>query len=253
MQRYKLITMFDGTQYSGWQVQPNHPTIQAQLQRAFAMILGYPVHVTGCGRTDAGVHAKAHVSHVTLNEEIDSLRVLFKLGGLLPKDIQVISIEKVGMDFHARYHARKKTYAYHLHLDRSISPFKRLYCHHVRAKLDLDRMQTAASYLVGTHDFTSFAHQARQGCARYAPVKTIYRAEFIQEEGGAVFEICGSGFLHKMVRNIVGTLIDVGKGKMTLTEFQELLTIKDRRKAGKTAPPQGLFLKEVLYDESTSS
>ncbi|MDN3505220.1 MAG: tRNA pseudouridine(38-40) synthase TruA [Rhabdochlamydiaceae bacterium] len=247
MIRYKLITVFDGTNYSGWQVQPNNNTIQAELQKAFAIALNQKVHVTGCGRTDAGVHAKGHVSHVTLDEKVDSGKLLYKLAGLLPSDIRVISLEEMSIDFHARYGAHSKTYHYHLHLSRHLSPFQRHYCHQVFADVDLDLMQKAASMFVGEHDFTSFAHQASQGCAKHAPVKTIYKSHFIEVEEGAIFEVQGSGFLHKMVRNMVGTLIDIGRGKIEFEKLSKIMEGKDRRLAGKTAPPQGLFLMEVQY------
>ena len=247
MQRYKLVTTFDGTRYAGWQVQPNAPTVQGEIEKAFAILLGQKVHVSGCGRTDSGVHARAHVSHVTLDEPIDSGKMLFKLGGLLPNDIRVLSMEPVEMEFHARYGTKNKTYHYYLHTDRFLSPFKRHYCYHVRAELDVEKMKRGAKILEGEHDFTAFAHQASQGCAKTAPVKTIYRAQFIEEEGGLRFEVCGSGFLHKMVRNMVGTLVDIGRGKIALEDLEGILASKDRSKAGKTAPSQGLFLAEVIY------
>jgi len=247
MIRYKLITAFDGTNYSGWQIQPNNNTIQAELQRAFAIALNQKVHVTGCGRTDAGVHAKAHASHVTVDEEVDTGKLLYKLAALLPADIRVLSIELMTMDFHARYGAYSKTYHYHLHLSRHLSPFKRHYCHQVFADVNLDLMQKAAKMFEGEHDFTSFAHQASHGCAKYAPVKTIYKSQLIEADEGVIYEVQGSGFLHKMVRNMVGTLIDIGRGKIEFENLAKIMAAKDRRLAGKTAPPQGLFLVEVQY------
>ena len=250
MQRYKLTTTFDGTQYVGWQVQPNGPTIQGELQKAFATILGYKVHVTGCGRTDSGVHAKGHIAHTTLDEPIDQGKILFKLAGILPKDIRVLSMEPVEMDFHARYGAKSKTYRYYMHLDRYLSPFKRHYCHHVHAPVDIELMRKGAEMFVGEHDFTSFAHQASHGCAKHAPVKKIFEAGIFEDGDGAYFQVKGSGFLHKMVRNMVGTLIDIGRKKIPLEELPRIMEAKDRRLAGKTAPAKGLFLIEVDYGSS---
>jgi tRNA pseudouridine38-40 synthase len=247
MQRYKMILAFDGTNFAGWQIQPGARTVQGELQKALATLLCQRIHVTGSSRTDSGVHAKSHVSHFTLDDKIDVVQLRYKLSHILPKDICLYSLEEVSMDFHARYKAVKKTYHYHMHLSPFLPPFQRLYTYHIKMPLNIEKMKEAAKIFEGEHNFSSFAHKADQGCAKSAPVKTIYRSEIIETEGGLCFIITGSGFLHKMVRNIVGTLIDVGRGKIPLEELKNILDAQDRRKAGKTAPPHGLFLYLVEY------
>ena len=251
MQRYKLTLAFDGTNFSGWQIQPGARTVQGEVQKALGTLYGVRIHVTGSSRTDSGVHARAHISHFTLDEKVDVVQLQYKLSHILPKDISLKSLEEVDMGFHARYRAVKKTYHYRMHLAPFLPPFERLYTYHIKMPLDVGKMEEAARIFEGEHDFSSFAHKATEGCAKTSPVKKIYRSQIVREEGGICFIIEGSGFLHKMVRNIVGTLIDVGRGKIPLEELKAILDCKDRRKAGKTAPPQGLFLNNVDYPKSS--
>ena len=166
------------------------------------------------------------------------------LNGLLPHDIRIVNIETVPDDFHARYSAIGKTYHYHLHLDRIINPFKRFYSTHVLHEVDLSLLKTACTFFIGTHDFTSFANEAKKGSASRNPIKHSKRLDLIEEPGGIRLEFEGHGFLYKMVRNIVGTLLDVCSHRFTIEEISEMFEAKDRRRAGKTAPPEGLFFDE---------
>lgn len=247
MYAYKLILAYDGTHYSGWQIQPNAPSIQQTVQDALKIILRQSVILIGSGRTDAGVHASGQVAHFCYLEPLDCNQLLISLNGLLPRDIRVKQIDFVPSDFHAQYHAIGKEYHYYLYLDRVMDPFKRLYCWHVHRTLDLDLLVRASSYLVGRHDFTSFANEAHAGSASRNPVRTLYRLDMHYIEGGIRLEFEGDGFLYKMVRNIVGTLVEIASGKRPLEDIHRLLQVKDRCQAGQAAPPQGLFLVRVDY------
>lgn len=247
MPKYKLVVAYDGTQYGGWQVQANSLSIQTLIQRALETLLRVPTDLTGSGRTDAGVHALAQVAHFSAPQELDLRRTLHSLNALLPRDIRIQSIEAVEESFHARYSAVGKIYHYHLRLDPVASPFEHLYTTHVLHKVDLDLLRQACALFVGTHDFSSFANDADRGSASKNPVRTIRRIDVISQPGGVRMEFEGNGFLYKMVRNIVGTLLDVTNQKLSLEEIPRIFEAKDRRRAGQAAPPQGLFLVEVLY------
>jgi len=245
---YKLTIAYDGTRYSGWQIQPNAPSIQAHLQEAAASILSEEhVSIIGSGRTDAGVHALNQIAHFKTAHEIPPNRLLLALNGLLPRDIRVKKVENTTLDFHSQYNAVGKEYHYHLYLERVLDPFRRLYCWHLLRKIDLTLLTEAAKLFVGTHDFTSFANEPHGGAVAKNPVRTIYRLDICRVEGGVRLEFEGDGFLYKMVRNIVGTLVDVASRRLTLDEVIVVFESKDRRKAGRAAPPQGLFLVRVDY------
>lgn len=249
MYRYKLLIAYEGTQYCGWQIQPNGPTIQENLQNCIKIILHLPdVVVIGSGRTDAGVHAIGQVAHFNVEQPIEKLnRFLYALNGTLPKDIRVKKIEEVDADFHAQYSAKGKEYHYHLYLDRVMDPFRRRYCWHVYTKMDLELLKQGASLFTGEHDFSAFANEAHSGSAGRDPVRNLYRLDVIKEEGGVRLEFEGDGFLYKMVRNIVGTLVDVASTKRPIEDITKIFESKDRRKASLAAPPHGLFLVNVLY------
>ncbi|MFI5333695.1 MAG: tRNA pseudouridine(38-40) synthase TruA [Chlamydiales bacterium] len=247
MFHYKITLAYDGTSYSGWQLQSNAVSIQDLLQQAAAIVLRKMVHITGSGRTDAGVHAKGQVAHFTFDEKLDPFRLLASLNGILPLDIRILAIEETTPEFHARYSAKSKIYHYHLYLKKPIDPFTRLYSTHIRQTIDLSSMKKACAYLIGTHDFTSFANEGDHGTASRDPIRTMLRLDLVETENGARLEFEADGFLYKMVRNSVGTLLDVGKGKLLPEGVQEILAAKDRRRASAAAPPQGLFLMEVKY------
>jgi tRNA pseudouridine38-40 synthase len=244
---YKIIISYDGTHYSGWQIQPNGISIQQKVNEALTIFLRHPTYCMGSGRTDAGVHAIGQTAHFTSSEQIDFRRFLNSLNGLLPSDIRIKSIESVPLDFHARYTAKSKTYHYYLHTDPILNPFKKLYSLHVFEKFDSEAFKLAAKEFLGAHDFTAFANESHSGVAAHDPIRTIKRLDIIEVEGGLRLEIEADGFLYKMVRNITGTLLDVAKGKLSPDSINQIIASKDRKKAGKAAPAHGLFLYKVDY------
>ena len=247
MQKYKMTIVYDGTSYSGWQIQPNAVTIQEILQNTLEVILRSKISVIGAGRTDAGVHALGQVAHFQHAEEIDLYRFLASVNGVLPKNIRVTEVEPVPPSFHARYSAVNKRYHYHLSLGRVQDPFKRLYSWHISEKLDLDLLQECTQLFLGTHDFTSFANEAKLGAASKKPVRTLKKLNIVPERTGIRLEFESESFLYKMVRNITGTLVEVARGKRDIKDVPKILEAKDRRKADRAAPPQGLFLMGVDY------
>lgn len=250
MHCYKLQLAYDGTNYSGWQIQPNATTIQQHLQDALSIFLGGDkVSVVGAGRTDAGVHALAQVAHFKLENRIDPNRLFLALNGLLPRDIRVKKVEDVPLEFHSQYSAIGKEYHYHLYLNRVMDPFSRFYAWHLLRKLNIPSLVKGAKLFVGKHDFTSFANEPTGGAVAKNPVRTIYRLDVIPTDGGVRLEFEGNGFLYKMVRNIVGTLVDVASGRLTVDDIAAIFEAKDRRQGGQAAPPQGLFLVRVDYPE----
>jgi tRNA pseudouridine38-40 synthase len=247
MQKYKLTIAYDGTHYGGWQIQNNAVSIQDLLEKALLTLLRVQTSATASGRTDAGVHARGQIAHFTAEQPIDLARFQRSLNGILPPDIRILSLEAVSSDFHARYSAISKEYHYHLHLERTTDPFKRLYAYHDYSRLNLDQMKAAASCFVGTHDFTTFANDASKGSAAKNPVRTLIRLDICPEPGGVRLEFEGNGFLYKMVRNITGTLLEVARGKLAVEEIPKLFAARDRRLAPPAAPAHGLFLVKVTY------
>lgn len=245
--KYKLSLSYDGTQYSGWQVQENAISIQTLVQNALSTILRHPVHITGSGRTDAGVHAIAQIAHFTTDVSIDRHRLLVSLNGLLPLDIRAFELTEAPDSFHARYSALRKIYRYHLHLSPIRNPFNQLYTVHIPYQLDLTLLRAAAKAFIGEHDFTSFSNEAHRGSAARDPVRTLFRLDVGEEEGGIFLEFEADGFLYKMVRNITGMLIDVARGKRPLSDIEAVFAAKDRTRASPAAPAHGLFLVEVIY------
>lgn len=244
MKKYKLTIAYDGTNFGGWQIQPNAESIQEHLQKALTTILREEIHVSGSGRTDAGVHALAQVAHFKTSQEIEPQRIQHSLNGILPKTIRIRSLELAPDDFHARFSAKRKIYHYHLHTSQTQSPFNRLYRTHIRHELNIDTIKLATTHLIGTHDFTSFANE---GGAKTNPNKTLYSINIVPETEGLRLEFEGNGFLYKMVRNIVGTLLDTATGKLNPNDIPAILETKDRKRASQAAPPQGLFLIKVIY------
>jgi len=247
-QKYKVTVQYDGTDYSGWQVQPKSPSIQETLQEALSIPLQQKIRVQGSGRTDAGVHAMGQVGHFSCEETLDPTTLLRALNGLLPGDIRALSLEEVPSSFHAQKSAVAKTYHYHVWLDSVASPFNSRFRHHVRNPLELELLKTAAELFVGTHDFTSFANSPSEGAASINPIRKLYRLDLKDQEGGFRLEFEGNGFLYKMVRNIVATLLEVATGKLDVSSIPDIFAAKDRKKACGVAPARGLFLMEVRYD-----
>lgn len=247
MTKYKLILSYDGTSFSGWQVQPNGVSIQEKLEEAFLILLKEKVNVIGSGRTDAGVHALNQVAHFIFDGPLDCRKITFALNGLLPPGIRIQALLKTDPNFHAQHSAKGKCYYYYLNLDSVKSPFFGPFSWHISRNLDLSAMKAAAKILVGTHDFTSFSNQQHLGACKKDPVRTLFRLDFVDWAYGIRLEFEGDGFLYKMVRNIVGTLQEVGTGKLKVEDIPLILEARDRQRAGHAAPPQGLFLAYVIY------
>jgi tRNA pseudouridine38-40 synthase len=245
MRNIKLLIEYDGTNYQGWQVQPKGPTIQGILEEKVGLLTGESVQLFGSGRTDSGVHALGQVAHFKTQNRMDIRTIQRALNSLLPPDIVIQKIEEVDEDFHARKHSKSKVYEYRI-LNRNLrSAFHRGYVWYIPQKLNLTEMKKATQSLIGKHDFSSFRSV---GTPTRTAVRRVRRAEWKKGRDGLIrFEIEANGFLKQMVRAIVGTLVEIGKGKMKAVEFRKILDSKDRKEAGPTAPAQGLFLKEVKY------
>jgi tRNA pseudouridine38-40 synthase len=246
MTKYIAVVEYDGTAYHGWQLQKDLPTIQWALETALERVVGVHIRVHGAGRTDAGVHAIGQVAHFSAAWNHSPADLLRACNALLPPNVGIRALETAAEVFHARHSARSKTYVYSI-LNRHLrQPLHRLYSWHVPQKLDVSSMQEAAAHLVGTHDFAAFG-QATDGTP--STVREILSADFHDEQNGTLrFAIRGTGFLRYMVRSIVGTLVLVGKNKITSDEFKTILASCDRSRSGPTAPPHGLCLVSVDYD-----
>ncbi|MEJ2170908.1 MAG: tRNA pseudouridine(38-40) synthase TruA [Desulfobacterales bacterium] len=245
IKNFKIIIEYDGTCYHGWQRQKNDRTVQQAIETAILAMTGQHVSLTGSGRTDAGVHAQAQVANFKCETNLGPQDFLGGLNSLTDEDIVIASCEQVDASFHARYEVKSKVYVYRI-LNRSISAaIFRQYAWHVRKKLNLETMRAAIPHLVGSHDFKAFEGA---GSSRSHTTRCVYHAGLTEEKDGYLaFEIEADGFLRFMVRNIVGTLVDVGLDKISPDEFRRILMSKDRGQAGATAPAHGLFLKKVRY------
>jgi len=244
--RVRLTVAYDGTAYAGWQVQPNGPTIQEVMEGVFSRILQEPVRLRAAGRTDAGVHAREQVVDFADAGVRDLETVIHGGNALLPAAIRILSASVVPETFDARRHATEKEYRYFLYLSPVDSPFLSRYAWHIEAPLDLEAMRAGLSHLVGEHDFSSFRGQ---GCNAISPVRTVFRAAVAKHDvpGLISVDVAGAGFLRHMVRNIVGTVVNAGKGKHSADHVGEILRARDRSAAGINAPPHGLFLWCVSY------
>lgn len=241
----KLTLQYDGTDYVGWQRQAEGVSIQGLLEEALKPIEGAPVIVHGAGRTDAGVHALGQVASFTLQASMDTPTLARALNAVLPPDLRVTSAEEEAEGFHARFSATGKTYEYRIVNGPLASPFVRRYVWHVMPRIDPAAVREAALVLVGTHDFAAFQGT---GTVVASTERTIHRLDVREgPDGQLVMAIEGNGFLRHMVRNIVGTLVEIGLGRRPATAMAEILASRDRARAGRTAPPQGLFLIDVRY------
>jgi tRNA pseudouridine38-40 synthase len=248
---YRLLIAYEGACYTGWQVQLQGVSVQGELERVLTLILREPVEVVGSGRTDAGVHAMGQTAHIRISKEIDCRRVLHSLNALLPLDIRVKELRPAPSTFHARYSAIGKEYHYHLWLGDYEDPFKRRFSWHLRNPIDRARLKRGADILVGKHSFASFSNDQTRGAASRNPVRTLHRLDIVEQEGGLRLELEADGFLYKMVRNIVGTIV-IGSLEGTnypqhIDNLEAILAAEDRKLAGMAAPPQGLFLMRVDY------
>jgi len=241
--RYFIHLSYDGTNYHGWQVQPNGSSVQAELQRALSTLLRQPIEIVGAGRTDAGVHARKMVAHFDDEELLDLKQTAYRMNRILPRDIAVEKIEKVGDDMHARFSATSRTYHYYIHTHKD--PFCRAYSCETHYNLDFNAMNEAARFLLTQDDFASF-------CKTGADVKTtichVTHAQWHQTSPTTwYFEITANRFLRNMVRAVVGTLIDVGRHRIDLEGFKQIVENKTRTAAGESMPGHALFLEDVSY------
>jgi len=244
MRNLKLTIAYDGTDFHGWQIQPNLPTIQGVLQDALQKLFNHDVAITGSGRTDAGVHAHGQVANVHTIRTMESGAVIRGANALLPATIRILEAQDVDESFHARHSARKKTYEYRVWREPIVSPFESRYVYAFRYPLDSDAMDKAGRCFLGAHDFTSFCATATEVEDR---VRQIYEAEWRRTKHAWIFTISGNGFLQYMVRTIVGTLLYVGAGKLRPEQIQEILAARDRTRAGPCVPARGLHLMQVEY------
>ncbi len=241
--RYFIWFGYDGTHYHGWQIQPNGVTVQSELERCLSLLMREKVSVTGAGRTDAGVHARRMAAHFDTVQELDGALLVKKLNGLLHEDIAVYSIERVADDLHARFSATSRTYHYYIHTHKS--PFLNQYSLEIHYQLDYALMNEAGRVLTEYEDFGAF-------CKAGSDVKTtlckVTQAQWIQTSPTEwYFEITANRFLRNMVRAVVGTLVEVGRGRMSLEEFRQVIEGKKRTQAGESMPAKGLFLEDIKY------
>lgn len=250
MKKIKMIVAYDGTDFHGFQSQPGLRTVQGELEKALSRLTGQQITIYGSGRTDAGVHAHGQVIHFETTSPIPNEKYSYILRRALPRDLVVRSVEDAPMDFHAQKSARWKTYRYQI----ETSPVPELMTRRFRTyrprRVDLEKMRVAASYVMGTHDFTSFCSVMTHVENK---VRTIYDFR-IEEEGGVLtFWVTGNGFLYNMVRILVGTIFDIGLSRWPTSRMQTMLEARDRKAAGLTFPPEGLMLWEVGYEPWVSS
>lgn len=239
MKRFMLTIAYDGTAYSGFQIQKNHPTIEGELQRCLCELLKEEIHVIGGSRTDAGVHALCNVAVFDSKTNIPPEKLSYAINQHLPQDIRIMNSKEVPCDFHPRHCDTKKTYEYRITRGEFPIPTKRLYTYFTYHNLNLDKMQEAADLLTGEHDFKSFCAAA---AVVESTVRTIYSITVREEKEDIVIQVCGNGFLYNMVRIIAGTLMEAGKGKWEPETILDILNARDRKKAGPTAPACGLTL-----------
>ncbi len=241
--RYFITFSYDGTRYHGWQIQPNGDSVQERLEWALSTLLRREVNVTGAGRTDAGVHARVMVAHFDIEVAIDCQQLCYKLNRLLPFDIAVKEVKQVSDDMHARFSATSRTYHYYIHTKKD--PFQRAYSCEIHYPLDFALMNEAGKILTTYEDFGAF-------CKSHTDVKTtichVTEARWVQtSETAWYFRITANRFLRNMVRAVVGTLIDVGRGKLSIEEFRKVIEGKRRTEAGESMPGNALFLEDVRY------
>jgi len=242
--RYFLEVAYDGTNYHGWQAQPNALAVQALLNDCLSKVLRQPISTTGSGRTDTGVHASQQFVHFDVVQILDPQQVVFRLNRILPADISARNLYLVPDEAHARFDAIARTYHYHINLVRN--PFKRYYAWYQSRSLDVEKMNEAAAILLMYEDFTTFS-KVKGDTNHYRC--TIYEAVWRQQSGELIFAVRANRFLRGMVRLVVGTLVDVGRRKLTVAQFEQIIASQNRSKASGAAPAEGLFLAKVEYPE----
>jgi tRNA pseudouridine38-40 synthase len=247
---YKLLIQYDGTDFHGWQVQTSQRTIQGELERVIGMLEGAEVAVVGSGRTDAGVHAEGQVANVVVKRDFTPGKLRSAINGNLWRDIRVMKVEKAAPEFHARFSAKRKTYVYRIVNAPVMSPFWRRFAHHEYKPLDLDAMSRSARLFLGEHDWTAFASAHSDGESRTRTISNFTVESRWDERASAnllEFKITANGFLRYMVRSIMGTMLEVGRGEKDSDTIQTAIISGDRSLAGQTAPAHGLTLLDVEY------
>jgi tRNA pseudouridine38-40 synthase len=234
--RYALVVSYDGTEFAGWQIQPNAVTIQQLLETGLSRLFDAPIRIHGAGRTDAGVHARGQVCHFDATAKRDPERIVHAMNGMLPGSIRIRNAWETPLRFHARVSAVGKHYRYLIHIGRVVSPFQNRWVWQVPTIHRLDAMSRAAKMLEGTHDFLSFSVNPKREVED--SIRTIY---------GMILDFVGNGFLYKMVRSLTGTLVRIGQGRQEPESVLDILAARDRCAAAQTAPAHGLFMWRVLY------
>jgi tRNA pseudouridine38-40 synthase len=254
MRYFKLTIAYDGTDFHGWQIQANKPTIQGEIVNVLQRLTQEKVILFGAGRTDAGVHALGQVASFRTQSALSAEEFQRALNALLPPTIRIVGAEEVGPDFHARWSAFRKTYRYRLYRGKVVSPMLWRYVLHYPFPLNEEAMRDAAARFVGTHDFASFAAStgSEDDDKERSTEREIYSTELARSEDGEelVFTVTGRSFLRYMVRKMVGTLLDVGRARLTPADINRLYELRDRSKSGPTVPPQGLVMVEVQHLEA---
>jgi len=241
-QKIKLLFAYQGSSFLGWQKTPHGKSIEEELERAFSQILRHSISFSVASRTDAGVHAEGQIAHFCTHSLLSLQRIHKSANALLPKEISILLLERVPPSFHATLDCRRKEYHYALCLNKVQLPFHRNFSWHFPHSIDLNKMQKAAAFLIGKHDFSAFTSEEREDYSR-----EIFAINFESlPYNRLIIKVMGDNFLYRMVRNIVGTLLYIGTGK--LSEISSILESRDRTKAGVTAPAHGLILKQVFYD-----
>ena len=256
MERNLLLTIeYDGSEFSGWQRQPERRTVQGELERVLSKVCGVPIQINGTSRTDAGVHALGQRASFKLESGIPTDKVKLAANNILAGgknlasqvgDVRILQVEEMPEDFHARFDSKGKKYRYVIYNGEDQNIFCRKYCYQIQKPLDVDAMKEAAKHIVGTHDFASF--QSAGGQERETTVRTVFGLDVFRNGQDVVIEIAGDGFLYNMVRIITGTLVEVGLGKRKADDLVSIIESTDRTKAGHKAPAEGLYLVEVYYE-----
>ncbi|MGG3522873.1 tRNA pseudouridine(38-40) synthase TruA [Bacillus pseudomycoides] len=245
MNNYKLTIQYDGGRYKGWQrLGNNDNTIQGKIESVLSEMTGREIEIIGCSRTDAGVHALHQVANFKIDENLPELKVKKYLNQYLPNDISITDVELVSERFHARYNSKAKTYLYKIWNGEHTNPFMRKYSMHVGKKLNIENMQKAAQYLIGSHDFTAFSNAKSK---KKSMVREIYMLDVVESEGFIQIRVNGNGFLHNMVRKIVGALVEVGLGQLDAEVLPQILEAKQRNQINCLADASGLYLEKVDF------
>ncbi|WP_459502189.1 tRNA pseudouridine(38-40) synthase TruA [Bacillus sp. C1] len=245
MNNYKLTIQYDGARYKGWQrLGNNDNTIQGKIESVLSEMVGKEIEIIGCSRTDAGVHALNQVANFKVDEKLAEPKVKKYLNQYLPNDLSVTNVELVPERFHARYNSKAKTYLYKIWNEEHTNPFMRKYSMHVPKKLNIESMKKAAQYLIGSHDFTAFSNAKSK---KKSMVREVYMLDVVESEGFIQIRVSGNGFLHNMVRKIVGALVEVGLGQLDAEAIPHILEAKQRNQINCLADASGLYLEKVDF------